>query len=748
MSSLRGRQIRLTVILLIIILGCIAGGIFLHIRREKMAVSAQANQVSEAQMRYNAQAGNTDASVVTNLLGTSKGQGNVVFCSVGNSAQVVEVASAALASAGLTPVFFAEDGKASTEAMQAVVDAGYELGLFFDNLADETEAETVSALSSGGETVMQVSLRRVNSMLVPWTPASTLPAAAMANDIETIYVVSETVQPQAITSQESAQSTVSGIRAGKIYLFELSGATEENVRTAATWLGSAMGDSQSAAVSQQTQIEADVAAEPVSRVYTTEQAVAFTFSGLGDSEELTGVLNALQSVQGTATFFVTRDELTTCADDIQRILDAGHTLGISVAQGGTDAAVILAELNETSEAIRSGFGYTGTLPVRQSYGSPSSALCQAAGNGGYTLLSQMLNAVDTSVARYTDAQQVLDSVMPQDGSYLQRGEIVHFQMKLFQYSKSVLGELVQKMATQRNLYAIRPATDILSNTAYTYTYPVPEQDYLPEVSNKIYPGQLEGKDAFQEVLRRYIGISWVNSRFFLPGFYSHEIQQMDTSGLVKNDANMVFLTFDDWGTDANITRLLEVLKKHNAKATFFVRTEYVENNPNLLRAIAEDGHTIGSHTRTHFQLSNALNESGTKFAELSDEELEAFKQDIAQSYQDLLDVIGDVSVDGKASLSQLFRPPTLAVGRNSLEAVLDYGFTYSVSGTYTAQDYKAESAESIANSLSRRTKSGAVFILHMSDNSIHTAEAIDLYLTEMEAGDEPYQFVGLSEVLK
>ena len=212
MSSLRGRQIRLTVILLIIILGCIAGGIFLHIRREQMAVSAQANQVSEAEVRYNALAGNAGTSVVTNLLGTSKGQANVIFCSVGDSAQVVEVASAALASAGLTPVFFAEDGKDSTEAMQAVVDAGYELGLFFDNLYDETEAETVNALSNGVEAVMQVSLRRVNSMLVPWTPASTLPAAAMANDIETIYVVGETVQPQAVASLESAQSIVSGIR--------------------------------------------------------------------------------------------------------------------------------------------------------------------------------------------------------------------------------------------------------------------------------------------------------------------------------------------------------------------------------------------------------------------------------------------------------------------------------------------------------------------------------------------------------
>lgn len=748
MSSLRGRQIRLTVILLIIILGCIAGGIFLHIRREKMAVSAQVKQVSEAEMRYNALAGNTGASVVTNLLGTSKGQANVVFCNVGDTAQVVEVASAALASAGLTPVFFAEDGKASTEAMQAVVNAGYELELFFDNLADETETETVSTLSSGVKTVMQVSLRQVNSMLVPWTPASTLPAAAMANDIETIYVVSETVQPQTITSLESAQSMVSGIRAGKIYLFELSGATEESIRTAATWLGSAMGDSQSAAVSQPIQIEADVAAEPVSRVYTTEQAVAFTFSGLGDSEELTGVLNALQSVQGTATFFVTRDELTACADDIRRILDAGHTLGMSVASGEGDASAVLSELNDLENAIRNQFGYTGELPVRQSYGSPSTALRQAAGNGGYTLLSQMVNAVTSSVARYTDAQQVLDSVMPKDGGALERGAIVHFQMKLFQYSKSTLGQLVQLMATQRNVYAIRPAIDIIHNDAYTYTYPVSPEDYLPEVKDKIYPGQLAGKDAFQEILQRYIGVDWVNNRFYLPGFYSHEIQQMDTSGLVKNDQNMVFLTFDDWGTDANITRLLEVLKKHNAKATFFIRTNYVQNNPNLLRAIAEDGHTIGSHTRTHFKLSNPLNEEGTRFAELSEEELEAFKQDIAQSYQDLLDVIGDVSVDGKASLSQLFRPPTLAVGRNSLEAVFDYGFTYSVSGTYSTQDYEATSAQSLADRLLRRTKSGAVFVMHMSDESAYTAEAVDLYLTELEEENEPYRFVGLSEVLK
>lgn len=79
--------------------------------------------------------------------------------------------------------------------------------------------------------------------------------------------------------------------------------------------------------------------------------------------------------------------------------------------------------------------------------------------------------------------------------------------------------------------------------------------------------------------RSYIGISWVNSRYFLPGFTSAEIRELDTDGLVKNDSNMVFLTFDDWGTDENITKLLDVLRKHQARATFFIRTENVRYNP-------------------------------------------------------------------------------------------------------------------------------------------------------------------------
>lgn len=61
------------------------------------------------------------------------------------------------------------------------------------------------------------------------------------------------------------------------------------------------------------------------------------------------------------------------------------------------------------------------------------------------------------------------------------------------------------------------------------------------------------------------------------------------------NAKVIYLTFDD-GPGPHTPRLLEVLKKHNVKATFFVcNTDYVH----LLSDIAKDGHTVAIHTYTH-----------------------------------------------------------------------------------------------------------------------------------------------------
>ena len=66
---------------------------------------------------------------------------------------------------------------------------------------------------------------------------------------------------------------------------------------------------------------------------------------------------------------------------------------------------------------------------------------------------------------------------------------------------------------------------------------------------------------------------------------------------------VVALTFDD-GPNANTLRVLETLKAHGIKATFFIVGQKGAKNPDLVRRIAEEGHLLANHTADHKQLTS------------------------------------------------------------------------------------------------------------------------------------------------
>jgi len=67
----------------------------------------------------------------------------------------------------------------------------------------------------------------------------------------------------------------------------------------------------------------------------------------------------------------------------------------------------------------------------------------------------------------------------------------------------------------------------------------------------------------------------------------------------KSTAKRVFLTFDD-GPDKKFTpKILDQLKRFNVKATFFVVGKRVQQYPDIVKRIVNEGHDIGNHTFTH-----------------------------------------------------------------------------------------------------------------------------------------------------
>lgn len=61
----------------------------------------------------------------------------------------------------------------------------------------------------------------------------------------------------------------------------------------------------------------------------------------------------------------------------------------------------------------------------------------------------------------------------------------------------------------------------------------------------------------------------------------------------------MYLTFDDGPSAENTEKVLDILKEHEIKATFFLIGENVEKHPEVARRIAEEGHTIGIHCYSH-----------------------------------------------------------------------------------------------------------------------------------------------------
>jgi peptidoglycan/xylan/chitin deacetylase (PgdA/CDA1 family) len=174
----------------------------------------------------------------------------------------------------------------------------------------------------------------------------------------------------------------------------------------------------------------------------------------------------------------------------------------------------------------------------------------------------------------------------------------------------------------------------------------------------------------------------------------------------------VVLTFDDGPWPKNTPAVLAALAAHCTKAIFFPIGKHTTYSPEILRQVAAAGHTIGSHTWSH--------------ADLSKKPLQEGKDEIEKGISAVHWAIGGAE-------SPFFRFPAL---RHPPELVTYLG-TRNIaifSTDMDSFDFKLRKPEQVVQSVMSRLKKNGKGIVLMHDFQRHTAEAAMTLLNQLQAG--------------
>lgn len=493
---------------------------------------------------------------------------------------------------------------------------------------------------------------------------------------------------------------------------------------------------------------------------TTAQKVVLTFGGLTRKESVEDILDHLDRMGVKATFFVTELELRKYTDTVREIAARGHELGLGLRTGTDgDFYETCAQIERLQKNMQRLLGVRPVI-ARQVFGTEVPTVNEAASAMGIELLGQTVNMVQTKDKEAKKVEDISDHLFGKFILAMGRGQIIYGRLdflddptltgglldwikknKVDSATYATLLDSPETNAENDSAYSMGAVREVLGDEAHRWTYPVPEEKMLSSLrGEKLRKNRTESLFR-HEFAKRYIGAPTVTDTDRIRGFSEAEMEQMDHTGIVKDVRdNTIFLTFDDWGTDASINHLLYVLRKHHAKGTFFIITWNVKNNPNLLRAIAEDGYDIASHTNRHRPMVWQTANYGGNMTPMTEEE---YAEDVRLSYEELQKTVGDVMVDGKPALTHYFRPPTLAISKSGIRSIMDAGFSYIVSGYESTDDYAIPSLQAMIGAISHgiydekgNVRKGSILIMHMTDKAKYTAEALDYILTVNDARDD------------
>lgn len=192
----------------------------------------------------------------------------------------------------------------------------------------------------------------------------------------------------------------------------------------------------------------------------------------------------------------------------------------------------------------------------------------------------------------------------------------------------------------------------------------------------------------------------------------------------KGPDKIVALTFDD-GPDRTYTpQVLDILKEKGVRATFFLIGSRVEEDPDVVKRIADEGHSIGNHTYSHPKLTKA-------------------SPVLAQELQKCKDALARLGLSDNG----FFRPPYGAAEPSLIEQAADLGYRVAM-WSIDSLDWRGLSRAEVMRNIEGYVEPGSVILQHsaggpgedLSGSVLAVGDIIDLLTTQ------GYHFVTLPEM--
>jgi polysaccharide deacetylase family sporulation protein PdaB len=204
----------------------------------------------------------------------------------------------------------------------------------------------------------------------------------------------------------------------------------------------------------------------------------------------------------------------------------------------------------------------------------------------------------------------------------------------------------------------------------------------------------------------------------------NKIKQLHYSGSVQG--KQVALTFDDGPDNYYTLQILDILKKENVKATFFIVGERAKAHPDVVKRIVNDGHAIGNHSWDHPDFPKINSEQATKEVTKTQEELES--------------IVG--------FRPSLFRPPYGSLNDSDIQTITGMGLNI-IDWSVDTRDWAGTPTPKIMEYVRKELKPGGIILEHCAggrnENLSNTVSALEQIIPLLKK--EGYNFVTVPTLL-